>query len=55
MDQYLFTLALSQIEGPRPPLPDFALFPLDTHPVDPANAPLLAFEDIAAYEGADRR
>src|SRR5713226_264714 len=51
VDQYLFTLALGQIEGPRPPLPDFALFPLDTHPVDPANAPLLAFEDIAPKLG----
>src|SRR6185295_10310413 len=51
VDQYLFTLALSQIEGPRPPLPDFALFPLETHPVDAANAPLLAFEDIAPKLG----
>ena len=40
-----------QIEGPRPPLPDFALFPVDTHPVDAANAPLLAFEDIAPKLG----
>src|SRR5882724_1772540 len=31
VDQYLFTLALDQVGGPRPPLPDFALFPLDTH------------------------
>src|SRR5262245_60427457 len=33
VDQYLFTLALGQIGGPKPPLPDSALFPLETHPV----------------------
>ena len=51
VDQYLFTLALGQIEGPKPPLPDNSLFPLETHPVDPANPPLLAFEDIAPKLG----
>jgi tetratricopeptide (TPR) repeat protein len=51
VDQYLFTLALGQIEGPKPPLPDSALFPLETHPVDPANPPLLVFEDIAPKLG----
>jgi tetratricopeptide (TPR) repeat protein len=51
VDQWLFTLALDQVKGPRPPLPDFALFPLDTLKVDAANAPLLAFEDIAPKLG----
>ena len=48
VDQWLFTLALDQIKGPRPPLPDFVLFPVET---DNASAPLLAFEDIAPKLG----
>ncbi len=55
VDQYLFTIALNQVPGPRPPLPESALFPLDTHPVDPANPPLLAFEDIAPKLGIHDR
>jgi tetratricopeptide (TPR) repeat protein len=51
VDQYLFTLALSQVEGPRPPLPESAIFPLDTHPVEAGHEPLLAFEDIAPKLG----
>ena len=51
VDQWLFTLALGQVKGPRPPLPDFALFPLDTLKADASNAPLLAFEDIAPKLG----
>ena len=51
VDQYLFTLALNQVEGEKPPLPESAIFPLNTHPVDPANPPLLAFEDIAPKLG----
>jgi tetratricopeptide (TPR) repeat protein len=51
VDQWLFTLALDQVKGPRPPLPDFALFPVETFKIDPANAPLLAFEDIAPKLG----
>jgi tetratricopeptide (TPR) repeat protein len=51
VDQWLFTLALDQVKGPRPPLPDFALFPLETFKVDAATAPLLAFEDIAPKLG----
>ena len=51
VDQYLFTLSLNLVPGPRPPLPESAIFPLDPHPVDPAHAPLLAFEDIAPKLG----
>jgi len=51
VDQWLFTLALDQVKGPRPPLPDFALFPVETFKIDPAHAPLLAFEDIAPKLG----
>jgi len=40
VDQWLFTLALDQVKGPRPPLPDFALFPVETFKIDPAHAPL---------------
>ena len=29
--------ALGLVEGPRPPLPESALFPMETHPVDPTN------------------
>ena len=47
VDLYLFTLALGQVEG-RPPMPESTVFPLETFPVDAANAPLLGFEDIAA-------
>jgi tetratricopeptide (TPR) repeat protein len=51
VDQWLFTLALDQQKGPRPPLPDFALFPVETLKVDPDRAPLLEFEDIAPKLG----
>ncbi len=51
VDQWLFTLALGQMKGPRPPLPDFALFPLETAGVDPAHPPLLEFQDIAPKLG----
>jgi tetratricopeptide (TPR) repeat protein len=51
VDQWLFTLALEQVKGPRPPLPDFALFPLETLNVDAAHAPLLEFEDMAPRLG----
>src|SRR5579884_1055698 len=45
IDQWLFHVALDQIRGPRPPLPETALFPVQTPKIDPANPPLLAFED----------
>src|SRR5690242_17428265 len=51
IDQWLFTLSWSQIEGNRPPMPDGAFFPMETHPVDPAKEPLLAFEDMAPRLG----
>ncbi len=50
VDQYLFTMTLNLVEGPRPALPDSALFPMDS--LKPgAGAPLLAFEDIAPASG----
>jgi tetratricopeptide (TPR) repeat protein len=51
VDQWLFNLSLDQVKGPRPPLPESALFPVETVKVDPANPPLLAFEDIAPKLG----
>jgi tetratricopeptide (TPR) repeat protein len=51
VDLYLFTLALRQVPGPPQPMPENAIFPLETFPVDAANAPLLAFEDIAPKLG----
>ena len=51
VDQWLFTLSLDQVKGPRPPLPESALFPVETMKIDPANPPLLAFEDIAPKLG----
>ncbi len=55
IDQWLFHVALDQIRGPRPPLPETALFPVQTPKIDPANPPLLAFEDIAAQVGIHHR
>jgi tetratricopeptide (TPR) repeat protein len=51
VDQWLFTLSLGQVQGPRPQLPESALFPLETGAIDPDHAPLLAFEDIAPKLG----
>jgi tetratricopeptide (TPR) repeat protein len=51
VDQWLFTLSLGQVSGPRPPLPESALFPVETARIDSANPPLLAFEDIAPKLG----
>src|ERR1051325_2306977 len=36
VDRWLFTLSLDQVKGPRPPLPESAIFPLETAMVDPA-------------------
>ncbi len=51
VDQWLFRVALDQIKGPLPPLPTASLFPVQHPKVDPANPPLLAFEDIAPQLG----
>ncbi len=51
VDQWLFRLALTQTKGPMPPLPAGTLFPVAEPKVDPANPPLLAFEDIAPAMG----
>jgi len=51
IDQWLFTLSLDLVKGPRPPLTEGTLFPLETARVDPANPPLLEFEDIAPKLG----
>jgi tetratricopeptide (TPR) repeat protein len=51
VDQWLFTLSLDQMKEPRPPLPESALFPMETFGAGMANPPLLAFEDIAPKLG----
>jgi tetratricopeptide (TPR) repeat protein len=55
VDRWLFTLSLDQVKGPRPPLPESAIFPLETAMVDPANPPLLGFEDIAPKLGIHQK
>jgi tetratricopeptide (TPR) repeat protein len=51
VDQWLFTLSLGQIEGPKASMPDSALFPMETFGAGMPNPPLLAFEDIAPKLG----
>ena len=51
VDQWLFWLALQQVKGPKPPFPAGLLFPVSTPEIDPANPPLLAFEDMAPSLG----
>jgi tetratricopeptide (TPR) repeat protein len=51
VDQWLFHVALDQVKGPKPPLPASMVFPVEDGGVDPANPPLLAFEDIAESAG----
>jgi hypothetical protein len=51
VDQWLFRVALDQIKGTPPPLPQRAMFPIEEPNIDPANPPLLAFEDIAPRLG----
>ncbi|HEY1342265.1 MAG TPA: FG-GAP-like repeat-containing protein, partial [Bryobacteraceae bacterium] len=51
VDQWLFHLALEQTKGPRPPLPANVIFPAAEPKIDPANPPLLAFEDMAPALG----
>jgi tetratricopeptide (TPR) repeat protein len=51
VDQWLFKIALDQVKGPRPPLPQNALIALDEPKIDAADPPLLSFEDIAPKLG----
>jgi tetratricopeptide (TPR) repeat protein len=51
VDQWLFRVSLDQVKGPAPPLPQSALFPVEEPRIDPANPPMLAFEDIAPQLG----
>src|SRR5260370_19604482 len=51
VDQWLLRVALDQIKGTPPPLPESVLFPVEESKVDPANPPLLVFEDIAPKLG----
>jgi tetratricopeptide (TPR) repeat protein len=51
VDQWLFKVSLDRIPPPLPPLPTANLFPVDPPKVDPADPPLLAFEDIAPQLG----
>jgi tetratricopeptide (TPR) repeat protein len=51
VDQWLLRVSLDQIKGPLPPLTQGALFPVEEPRIDPANPPLLAFEDIAPQAG----
>ena len=51
VDQWLLHVAMSQIPGPRPPLPSGVLFPEEEPKIDAANPPLLGFEDIAPRLG----
>src|SRR6185369_2810079 len=51
VDQWLFRLALEQSKEPLRSFPPGLLFPIDDTPVDAANPPLLAFEDMAPALG----
>jgi tetratricopeptide (TPR) repeat protein len=51
VDQWLFRLSLEQSKQPIPALPAGVLFPVEEAKIDPANPPLLAFEDIAPALG----
>ena len=51
VDQWLFKVSLDRIPPPLPPLSTNNLFPAEEPKIDPANPPLLAFEDIAPQLG----
>jgi tetratricopeptide (TPR) repeat protein len=51
VDQWLLRIALDQIKGPVPPLPKDSLFEMEEPKVDPANPPMLAFQDVAQEKG----
>jgi tetratricopeptide (TPR) repeat protein len=51
IDQWLLRVSLYQIKGELPPLPPEVFFPREEPKIDPANAPLLEFEDIAGRSG----
>ena len=50
-DEWLLHVALDQLQGPPPAMPAAVAFPVDEPAIDPANPPLLAFEDIAPKLG----
>jgi tetratricopeptide (TPR) repeat protein len=51
IDQWLLRIALDQIKGPIPPLPKDSLFDMEEPKVDPANPPMLAFQEVAQEKG----
>ena len=51
VDQWLFHVALERLPGPLPALPKGFLFAIEEPAIDPANPPLLAFEDMAPQLG----
>ena len=51
VDQWLFHVAAERMKGPLPALPPGTLFPVEELKIDPANPPLLAFEDMAPQLG----
>jgi len=55
VDQWLLHVALGRVSGPRPPLPSSAVFPAAELTIDPANPPLLAFEEISELVGIHQR
>ena len=50
-DQWLLRTALDRMPGKPPPMPAAVQFPVDEPAIDPANPPLLAFEDISTKLG----
>ncbi|MBN9662066.1 MAG: VCBS repeat-containing protein [Acidobacteria bacterium] len=55
VDQWLFWISLKQLKGGLPPLPQNVIFPATEVKVDPANPPLLSFENMAQEMGLDRK
>jgi tetratricopeptide (TPR) repeat protein len=51
VDQWLFRVAIDRVPGPPPAVPANMLFAVDEPAIDPANPPLLAFEDMAPKLG----
>ncbi|MGH9721656.1 MAG: FG-GAP-like repeat-containing protein [Bryobacteraceae bacterium] len=52
--QWLLRVALDQIKGQPPPLPASVMFPMAEPAIDPANPPLLKFENMAKELGVNR-
>ena len=51
VDQWLFHVAIERLPSPLPALPKGFLFAIEEPAIDPANPPLLAFEDMAPQLG----